>query len=111
MKGCATGHTGRKERWMTNGQIIADAAVSFYGKEAVARMLADGGEIPMHTARGWADRGLKVKSGERGLEVKLWKKKRGNPRNGEDEGAAKAGEFFKARAFLFGADQVEDAEE
>ena len=96
---------------MTNEQIIANAAVSFYGKEAVARMLADGREIPMHTAKGWTDRGLRVKAGERGLEVKLWRRKDGNPQNGDAEGAAKAGEFFKARAFLFRADQVEDAVE
>ncbi len=91
---------------MTNEQIIADAAVSYYGKEAVARILAEGREIPLHTAKGWADRGLRVKAGEQGLAVKLWKRKDGDLQNGDVEGAAKAGEFFKARAFLFRADQV-----
>ena len=93
---------------MTNEQIIADAAVLFYGKETVARMLADGDKIPLHTANGWADRGLRVKTGEHGLEVKLWKRKGGSQQNDKDEGAVKEGEFFKARAYLFRADQVEE---
>lgn len=85
---------------MTNAQIIANIAVSLYGEAAVADMIENGVDIPLHTMKGWESRGeYKVKKGEHGIETKLWKRKK----NTEDDGK----EFYLAKAFLFSKEQVE----
>lgn len=94
---------------MTNEQIIADAAVSagIYTREEIEEFIGSGREIPLHTFKGWLSRGdYRIKAGERGLETKLWKKRKGAP---DEETAADDPEngFYLAKAYLFSADQVE----
>ena len=82
---------------MTNEQIIADAAVSagLYTLEEIKEFIDAGKEIPLHTVSGWSARGnYKVKTGESGIETKLWKKSK-------DEG------FYLSKAYLFSENQVE----
>ena len=94
---------------MTNQQIIADVAVSVYGKDAVMSMLEKGEEIPLHTVKGWAARGpYRVKKGEHGLETKLWKKRKKKEVAEDDEKEeATNRDFYMAKSFLFRKDQVE----
>ena len=88
---------------MTNSQIIEKIAVSLYGETAVAHMLEEGVEIPLHTLKGWEARGeYKVKKGESGIETRLWKKK---STKGDEV------EFYLTKAYLFSKEQVERIEE
>lgn len=82
---------------MKNEQIIREIADQIYEKETVRRLLEKGQEIPLHTMRGWAQRGYKLKEGERGIETKLWRKGR----------TSKKWDFYLCRSYLFRADQVE----
>ena len=60
--------------------------------------LENGGEIPLHTLQGWNLRGsYRVKSGEEGISVKLWRK-----RENEDR-------FYLARAYLYRFEQLEES--
>ncbi len=94
---------------MTNQQIIADIAVAIYGEDAVRNMIECGEEIPLHTARGWLARGFRVKEGKKGLETRLWKKKRSSSSVEEKEKTDKDSDegFYLAKAFLFRRDQIE----
>ncbi len=85
---------------MNNAQIIMAIATSLYGEKCVTGLVSNGVEIPLHTAKGWADRGYRIKKGEHGIETRLWKKKRGI------EGDDIQNPYYKAKAFLFTADQV-----
>ena len=70
------------------------AAKVFETKDA----LENGGEIPLHTLQGWNLRGsYRVKSGEEGISVKLWRK-----RENEDR-------FYLARAYLYRFEQLEES--
>lgn len=94
---------------MTNEQIIADIAASIYGEETVASMIANGEDIPLHTVKGWNERGsYHVKKGEHGIQTRLWKKRKGKKSLDVEKGDNKVdNNFFLAKAFLFRADQME----
>ena len=82
---------------MKNQEIIADAAVSagVLTRQEADSLLSAGADIPFHTAKGWKMKGeYKVREGEQGTEVKIWKKKDG-------------GGFYLAKAFLYSRNQVE----
>lgn len=82
---------------MKNGEIIARAAVAagILSNEEVEDMVKRGEDIPFHTIQGWNLRGdYRVKEGEEGLEVKLWRKKEGEEK------------FYLAKAFLYREDQL-----
>ncbi len=102
---------------MTNDKIIADIAVSIFGEDAVASMIENGEDIPLHSAAGWAGRGpFRVKKGEHGLETRLWKKrkkknKEASPDDEEPTEEANNRDFYMAKAFLFRGDQVENVSE
>ncbi len=86
---------------MTNEQIIAEIAASIYSPDEIAVMTKDGGEIPLHTALGWRMRGpYKVKEGEKGIETKLWKRRKRSPDYQEDC-------FYLSKAYLFRKEQME----
>ncbi len=92
---------------MTNAQIIEGVARSIYGDDAVDSMIRSGIEIPLHTVKGWNERGsYKVRKGEHGIETRLWKKKAA--KDADDEGIDQ--EFYLAKAFLFTSKQVEKAD-
>lgn len=92
---------------MTNQQIIEDIAVNLYGFDAVCQMIEYEGEIPLHTALGWRARGpYRVKKGEKGIETRLWKKRRASGPGSDDQEGQKA-EFYLSKAYLFGKEQVE----
>lgn len=86
---------------MNNQQIIADIAVTIYGQEYVTNMAKNGQEIPLHTARGWYDRGYMIKRGEHGIETRLWKRKKAV--DGEETKET----YYKTKAYLFTMAQVE----
>ena len=99
---------------MTNEELIAQVAISagIYTVEEIEGFLSEGKEIPLHTLKGWESRGYKVKSGEHGLETKLWKKKKNHV---DDDTDAELSEmqnkaFYLTKAFLFSADQIEKME-
>ena len=82
---------------MKNQEIIADAAVSagVLTRQEADSLLSAGADIPFHTAKGWKMKGeYKVREGEQGTKVKIWKKKDG-------------GGFYLAKAFLYSRNQVE----
>ena len=85
---------------MKNREIIANAAVQtgILTAEEAKDALENGGEIPLHTLQGWNLRGsYRVKSGEEGISVKLWRK-----RENEDR-------FYLARAYLYRFEQLEES--
>ena len=85
---------------MKNREIIANAAVQagILTAEEAKDALENGGEIPLHTLQGWNLRGsYRVKSGEEGIAVKLWRK-----RENEDR-------FYLARAYLYRFEQLEES--
>ncbi len=86
---------------MKNDEIIAEIAASIYGEDAVQEMVRQGKEIPLHSFSGWKSRGYVVKTGEHGIETKLWKKR--NPSDGEKD------QFYLTKTFLFSEKQVEKA--
>ena len=89
---------------MTNEQIIAEIAASIYGPDEIANMIKDGGEIPLHTALGWRLRGpYKVKEGEKGIETKLWKRRKSSSEEQKDL-------FYLSKAYLFRREQMEIVE-
>ena len=89
---------------MTNEQIIAEIAATIYSPEEIDVMTKDGGEIPLHTALGWRMRGpYKVKEGEKGIETKLWKRKKSSSEDQKDI-------FYLSKANLFSREQVEIAD-
>ena len=82
---------------MKNREIIADAAVKagILTQEEAKGMLDEGKYIPLHTIGGWRLRGeYKIKDGETGIEVKLWKRK--------EDGTG----FYLAKANLFREEQL-----
>lgn len=82
---------------MKNQEIIAAAAVSagVLTRQEADDLLSAGADIPFHTAQGWKMKGeYRVRDGEQGTEVKIWKKKDG-------------GGFYLAKAFLYSKAQVE----
>lgn len=82
---------------MKNQEIIAAAAVStgVLTRQEADDLLSAGADIPFHTAQGWKMKGeYRVRDGEQGTEVKIWKKKDG-------------GGFYLAKAFLYSREQVE----
>ena len=101
---------------MTNEQIIASIAITVYGEDAVTNMIDKGEDIPLHTIKGWAKRGhYRVKKGEHGIETRLWKRKRKDTEESDDDKIniddASNKDFYMAKAFLFRKDQVERVEE
>lgn len=84
---------------MKNKDIIMEAAIqaNVVTKEEAAELEAGNQEIPFHTASEWSRKGFRVKDGETGTEVKLWKKKND-------------GRFYLARAYLYSIGQVEKDE-
>ncbi len=93
---------------MTNQQIIEDVVTSMYGPDAVAAMISDFGEIPYHTALGWRLRGpYKIKEGEKGIETRLWKKRKRASDLGTGEPTDQKEAFYLSKAYLFSWDQVE----
>ena len=98
---------------MTNEQIIADIAVTIWGEKAVEEMILKG-EIPLHTAKVWNDRGYMIRKNEHGLRTRLWKKrKRKNISIAEEDEQPgqipNSSDFYLAKAYLFRGDQVEKA--
>ena len=82
---------------MKNREIIARAAVAagVLASEDAEEMVKRGEDIPFHTIQGWNLRGdYRVKEGEEGMEVKLWRKKEGEKK------------FYLAKAFLYREDQL-----
>lgn len=83
---------------MKNKEIIANAAVKagmlteIEAKDAIERDI----EISLHTVQGWNLHGsYRVRDGEEGIEVKLWKKKEGENK------------FYLAKAYLYRLEQLE----
>ena len=55
---------------MTNEEIIARKAISegLFTEEEIIRRIKNDIDIPLHTSRGWKERGYTVKKGEKGGE-------------------------------------------
>ncbi len=93
---------------MNNDEIINNIAVSIYGKDEVNNMLAQGQEVPIHTALGWRMRGpYKIKDGEKPIEVKLWKKRSGASESDPNGPDSHKPQFYLSRAYLYCREQME----
>lgn len=94
---------------MNNEEIITRIAVSngIFSEEEINRMIAEGKEIPIHTFRGWKDRGMSVRKGEHGIECKLWKHKNKKTNDNENEDTD---DFYLTKSYLFTLDQTEKEE-
>ncbi len=95
---------------MTNEQIIADIAATIWGEKAVEEMMIKG-EIPLHTAKSWNDRGFMIRKGQHGIQTRLWKKRKKKNSSDDEmydqEQIPKNQDFYLAKAYLFRGDQVE----
>ncbi len=99
---------------MKNEQIIYEAAVSIWGEDAVQDMIMSGKDIPLHTVQGWKARGnYYVRKGERGLQARLWKRKKGRkvPDGSEPGEDPAGGGFYLTKAYLFTEDQMVKVED
>lgn len=91
---------------MTNEEIIRQAALDngVLTEMQIVEFMDNGEDIPLHTLQGWAERGrrkglhYKVRKGEHGIKVMLWKKKK-SPNNET--------EFYRTAAYLFTDKQIE----
>lgn len=97
---------------MNNAKIIAQIAIcnGLYPEEELKAMLAKGQEIPLHTYKGWKDRGMTVRKGEQGIECKLWKKK-AVKKNDDDKESSEDDGFYLTKSYLFTIEQVENTME
>ena len=93
---------------MNNAKIIAQIAIcnGIYSEADLNDMFEKGQEIPLHTYKGWKDRGMNVRKGEHGIECKLWKKKTAK-KNDEDKGSSEDDGFYLTKSYLFTIEQVE----
>lgn len=83
---------------MKNKEIIARAAVTAGAltEEEAERLLEREEDIPFHTLQGWRLRGnYKIKEGEIGTEVKLWRRK--------EDGSG----FYLAKSYLYKKEQMQ----
>ena len=96
---------------MTNLEIICNEAIlnGIYTRDEIEDMLAQGLEPALHTYTGWKARGKVVKHGEKGIETRLWKKRKSKAKDDESNDSVEVnGNFYLAKAYLFTALQVED---
>lgn len=95
---------------MTNEEIIFDVACQQIGEEKATFFLEQDGEVPFHTYEGWKRRGKYVRRGEKGIETRLWQKKKQKEKDSkEDENDESKNEkgFVLVKAYVFSIDQVE----
>lgn len=93
---------------MNNKEIIARIAIinEIFSSEEIEKMISAGCEIPLHTYRGWKDRGMIVKKGEQGIPCKLWKMK-GKQKKEGGASEEKDSLYYLAKSFLYKLNQVE----
>ena len=85
---------------MTNEEIIARKAISeglFTEEEAIC-MIRNDKDIPLHTSRGWKERGYTVKKDEQGVVCRLWRRR---------DSSSEQTQFYQTNSLLFRRDQVE----
>lgn len=96
---------------LTNLEIICNEAIlnGIYTRAEIEDMLAQGLEPALHTYTGWKARGKVVKHGEKGIETRLWKKRKSKAVDDENNESVEVnGNFYLAKAFLFSEAQVDD---
>lgn len=106
---------------MNNEKLIINAAVQhgLYTIEEVEEIIAEKGELPLHSASGWKKRSpagyeYRIKKGEHGLETRLWKKRKVQ-KNKKDDSKQKddtqkkveKSYFYLAKTYLFTLKQME----
>lgn len=84
---------------MKNDEIIEKVAREIYGDTIINEIINRGDQIELHSAMGWASRGYFIKKGEKGIETKLWRKRKSKVEGINDQ-------FYLCKAFLFTKDQV-----
>ncbi len=87
---------------MTNEEIIAHKAITegLFTEEEIVRRIRQDEDVPLHTARGWKERGYRVKVGEKGIVCLLWRQR--SKKN------SKKKVFYQIKSYLFRRDQVEN---
>jgi len=98
---------------LKNDEIIARVAINIYGEEKVNELIQSGKDIPVHTLMGWKqiDPAYRVKKGEHGIEVRLWKKRKTDEKNNNEISEESGDDFYKVRSFLFTLEQIEKGED
>lgn len=104
---------------MNNEKLIFNIAIAneLYTQEEAEQIIADHGELPLHSVQGWKHRSpagyeYRIKRGEHGLETRLWKKRKGKKVVEDDDTAQDEAEigkkyFYLAKTYLFTEKQVE----
>ena len=96
---------------MTNFQLIANAAVQegLYTQDEALAILAEQGELPLHTFKEWQNRGYTVRKGEHAkLTAQIWRfKGKGKAKEVSEDDEQNRRDFYMTTAFFFTADQVE----
>lgn len=98
---------------MTNEEIIEREAIlnGIMTEEDIMLLRSSGLDIPLHTIKGWKERGnYRIKKGEHGIETKLWKKRKRRKTTEIKENEVKIqepGEFYLAKSYLYTSNQVE----
>lgn len=101
---------------MTNIQIIANEAIAnnLYTEEQVEELFSTMGCLPLFTFAEWKKKGYFVKKGEKAkLTCYIWKMKKEKTQGKDTDGndvEVDATNFYKVKAFLFDAEQVQKAE-
>ena len=97
---------------MSNEQILFNFACEQFGEEKAQFYLEHDGEVPFHTYEGWKARKKRVKKGEKGIPISLWRHKTCKQMEDAEqveETDEMSNEFYLAKAYIFSASQVEDA--
>lgn len=97
---------------MNNEQLIMDAALQhhLYTADEAEQILADYGELPLHSLQGWRRRSpegfvYRIKKGEHGIETRLWKKRKEDSKQENVENTKRY--FYLTKTYLFSESQVE----
>ena len=106
---------------MNNEQLIMNIAIAhgLYTPEEAQKVIAEEGELPLHSLLGWKKRSpagfeYRIKKGEHGIETRLWKRKTGKQiEEGEPKDEVEKEEeptrryYYLAKTYLFAEGQVE----
>ena len=101
---------------MTNIQIIANEAIAnnLYTEEQVIELFETAGCLPLFTFAEWKKMGYFVKKGEKAkVTCYIWKMKKEKktvPQKDGNDVEVDERNFYKVKAFLFDAEQVQKAE-
>lgn len=101
---------------MTNHEIITKTAIALgiFSPEFIEKCLASGYEVPLHTYKGWLDRGYQVQKGAKAYKITIWNYRKKTMKcevtdteTGEiTTEDIESGNYYQKEAYFFTPDQV-----